>query len=102
MSAKLIGLANILIVSLVMTLVSTSAEARIVIEPKAGPATTAARAGQWVPSTQFRGSLLPLFAMPLVFDVRSDPALRGRVDRLFQQQHLAYTLARAHFWRSQR
>jgi hypothetical protein len=103
MSAKIIGLANILIVSLVMTLVSASAEARIVIEPKAGPAIAAPRTGQWLPSTQFQGSLLaPLIAVPLVCDVRSDPALRARTDRLFQQQHLAYTLARARFWRSQR
>lgn len=103
MSAKLIGLANILIVSLVMTLVSASAEARIVIEPKAGPATAAPRTGQWLPSTQFRGDLLaPFFAVPLVWDIRSDPVLRARTGHLFQQQHLAYTLARARFWRSQR
>ncbi|HYG90714.1 MAG TPA: hypothetical protein VD978_31160 [Azospirillum sp.] len=111
MSAKLIGRANILIFAFitVLSVLSAPAEARIVIESKAGPGAVnvAPRSGQWVPNTLFRGSLLPLplMAAPMLcgaYGAYFNPALRARTERLFQQQQLAHTLGRAHFWRSQR
>ncbi|WP_448191624.1 hypothetical protein [Azospirillum sp. sgz301742] len=87
-----------------MTVPSAPAQARIVIEPTVRPATVkvAPHVGEWLPSALFLSSALPSAAAPLVCDARYNPVLRARVDRLFQQQQLSHTLARARFWRSQR
>ncbi len=117
MSRTLIRGAGILTVALGMATLSVPAAARIVFEPAAKPAaagTIPARADGVVPQAGHPNGLsgrgLPFFVgwwpaadgVPSACGLRSDAALRARVDRLFQQQQLTHTLARAHFWRAQR